>query len=67
MIEVDRHQVEGRGSRPSKVEVEDVNDKSIDKRLKCGRETIDQRPNEGPTGNSTWKLTVTKSRDWWDL
>jgi hypothetical protein len=40
-VEVDRQQVEGRGSRPGKVEVEDIDDKSIDKRSKCGRETTD--------------------------
>jgi hypothetical protein len=33
-IKVDRQQVEGRGSQPSKVEVEDINDKSNEKRLK---------------------------------
>jgi hypothetical protein len=38
-VEVDRQQVEGQGSRPGKVEVEDINDKSTEKRLKCGRET----------------------------
>jgi hypothetical protein len=40
-VEVDRQQVEGRGSRPGKVEVEDIDDKSTDKRSKCGCEMTD--------------------------
>jgi hypothetical protein len=40
-FELDRHQVEGRGSRPGKFEVEDIDAKSTDKRSKCGSETND--------------------------
>jgi hypothetical protein len=40
-VEVDRQQVEGRGSRPGKVEVEDIDDKSTNKRSKCGHEMTD--------------------------
>jgi hypothetical protein len=40
-VEVDRQQVEGRGSRPGKVEVKDIDDKSTNKRSKCGHETTD--------------------------
>jgi hypothetical protein len=36
-VEVDRQQVKGRGSQPSKFEVEDMDDK----RSKCGCEMID--------------------------
>jgi hypothetical protein len=38
---VDRQQVKDQGSRPGKVEVEDSDDKSTEKRSKCGRETTD--------------------------
>jgi hypothetical protein len=40
-VEVDRQQVEGRGSRPGKFEVEDIDDKSTNKRSKCGCEMTD--------------------------
>jgi hypothetical protein len=40
-VEVDRQQVKGRGSRPGKVEVEDIDDKLIDKRSKCGHDMTD--------------------------
>jgi hypothetical protein len=41
LVEVNRLMVEGRGSRSSNVEVKDIDDKSIDKRLKCGRKMTD--------------------------
>jgi hypothetical protein len=40
-VKVDELQVEGRGSRPSKVEFEDIDGNSTDKRLKCECEMTD--------------------------
>jgi hypothetical protein len=40
-VEVDRQQVEGQGSRPGKVKVEDIDNESTNKRSKCRREMTD--------------------------
>jgi hypothetical protein len=40
-VEVDRQQVEGKGSQLGKFEVEYIDDKSTDKRSKCRREMTD--------------------------
>jgi hypothetical protein len=40
-VKVDRKQVEGQGSRLRKFKDKDIDDKSTDKRLKCGHEKTD--------------------------